>query len=75
MGTGLGTAPVGPGVDNRIMRTALAAVVTVLAALGAPPAHADPTPTPSVPYQVPGLSLNDAMKIAATGGGLCRWWF
>ena len=24
---------------------------------------------------VPGLPLNDAMKIAATGDGLWRWWF
>jgi hypothetical protein len=37
------------------MRTA--AVVAVLAALGATPAHADdPTPSPSVPYQIAGPS-------------------
>ena len=36
------------------MRTALVAAVTVLAALGTPPAHADdPAPSPSVPYQIP----------------------
>jgi hypothetical protein len=36
------------------MRTALAAVaIMVTTALTAAPAHADPEPTPSVPYQVP----------------------
>jgi hypothetical protein len=47
-------ALVGPREHNRIVRTALAAVVTVLAVLGTPPAHADdPTPSPPTPYQVP----------------------
>jgi hypothetical protein len=34
------------------MRT-LVAVVTVLAALDAAPAHADPTPPPPTPHQIP----------------------
>jgi hypothetical protein len=47
---------VGSRKHNRIMKTVLAAVVTLLAAaaLGAPPAHADPDPNPPPIIPTPG---------------------